>query len=96
MAWYSWVPMLLAQAGDAAAKTDESQLPPGMKLLAAVGILVGSFVLGHFIAKGLRLPDFSVRIGFVLFDVVRRHRDLRSRLAAEAGHRSEWRRRARL
>ena len=70
MVWTSWVPMLLAQAGEAVAKTDESQMSPGMKLLMAVGILVGSFVLGHFIAQGLKLPDFGVRIGFVLFTLL--------------------------
>src|SRR5271156_215347 len=69
MAWYSWMPTLLAEAGgavaEAAAKADDS-LSTATKFWIVIAVVVGSFVIGRLIANGLRLPDFAVRIGFVL------------------------------
>ena len=39
----------------------------GVKLALAVGVIAGSFLLGHYLAKRLRMPDYSFKIGLVLF-----------------------------
>ncbi len=65
MAWISSLPWLLAAAADAAAPADDSWTV-GQKFTIVIGIAIASFVLGYLIARWLRLPDFSARIGFVL------------------------------
>ena len=63
------LPLLLAQAGAQGASLDDSLSLP-IKLLIAVGVLVGSFALGTLIARMLRLPDFAFRIGLVLCTLI--------------------------
>jgi SecD/SecF fusion protein len=74
MAWYLNLPWIVAQAANAAKEvaaepaTDETSV--ATRLLAAVAVIVGSFVLGSLIARWLRLPEFSFRIGIILFALI--------------------------
>lgn len=76
MLWYLNLPWIVAQqATDVAAKVAaEPPADEGMsivfKLLAAVGVVAGSFIGGAFVARALRLPDYSFRIGLVLFTFI--------------------------
>ncbi len=79
MAPYSTIAWLLAQAAPAVEAADKAtteaanDLATGdastsmLRLLIAIGIIVGSFVAGTIIANALRMRDYSFRIGLVLF-----------------------------
>jgi len=79
MAPYSTIAWLLAQAAPAVEAADKAaaeaanDLATGdastsmLRLLIAIGIIVGSFVAGTIIANALRMRDYSFRIGVVLF-----------------------------
>jgi len=79
MAWYSNLAWLLAQAAPAADKVAEKAAEAAadaadgdgmtglVRLFIALGVVVGSFALGAAIARGLRMKDYSFRIGLVLF-----------------------------
>ena len=41
-----------------------------VKLVLAVAVVAGSFVLGALVARGLRMPDYSFKIGLVLFTLI--------------------------
>ena len=76
MLWYLNLPWIVAQqATDAAAKVAAEPLADGgmsvvFKLLMAVGVVAGSFIGGALVARALRLPDYSFRIGLVLFTLI--------------------------
>jgi len=70
MAWYCTVPMMLAQAAAPAVAGDESGLSMSLKLILAAGTIVGSFLLGALVARGLRMPDHATRIGLVFFTLI--------------------------
>ena len=73
MAWYSNLVWFLAQAAAPAAEVpagDEDGMSGTLRLIVAVGILVGSFVLGNLIASGLRMQDYGFKIGLVIFALV--------------------------
>ncbi|MGD9721675.1 MAG: protein translocase subunit SecD [Pirellulales bacterium] len=55
-----------ADAAEAAADSSTVLL----QLLAAVGIIGGSFAAGVLLARALRLPDFGVKIGVIIFALV--------------------------
>lgn len=79
MAPYSTIAWLLAQAAPAVEAADKAatdaanDLATGdastsmLRLLIAIGIIIGSFVAGAIIANALRMRDYSFRIGVVLF-----------------------------
>lgn len=69
MAWYLTLPMLFAQAA-APQVVDDGSMTPTLKLVIALGVIVGSFVGGGVIARSLRMPDYSFKIGLVLFTLV--------------------------
>ena len=69
MFWQTQLPLLLAQAGTSGASIDDSLSMP-IKLMIAVGVIAGSFVLGALIARALRMPDDAFRIGLVLFTLI--------------------------
>ncbi len=77
MAWYSHFAWLVAQAApavEAAEKAAQDAVDGDvssttLRLLVAVGVIVGSFMVGSLIANALRLKDFGFRIGLVLFTV---------------------------
>lgn len=58
----SVLPLLLA-ADAAAAEPEASSLLP---LLAAVAVIVGSFVAGHLLAKAVKMPDYGLKIGVIV------------------------------
>jgi SecD/SecF fusion protein len=62
---------IIAQAAAAQAAAETPAAPQGsatlLHLLVAVAVVVGSFVLGNFIARRLRMPDYAFKIGLVLF-----------------------------
>jgi SecD/SecF fusion protein len=65
MAWNCSFPLIIAQAAaDAGA---ESGMSPILKLVIAAAVIVGSFALGAMIARRLRMPDYSFKIGLLLF-----------------------------
>jgi SecD/SecF fusion protein len=65
MAWNHSFPLIIAQAAaDAGA---EGGMSPVLKLVIAAAVIVGSFALGAFIARRLRMPDYSFKIGLLLF-----------------------------
>ncbi len=73
MAWYSNLVWFLTQAAAPAAEVpagDEDGMSGTLRLIVAVGILVGSFVLGNLIASGLRMRDYGFKIGLVIFALV--------------------------
>jgi SecD/SecF fusion protein len=76
MLWYLNLPWIVAQqATEVAAKVAaEPPAEGGMsivfKLLLAVGVVAGSFIGGTIVARALRLPDYSFRIGLVLFTLI--------------------------
>jgi hypothetical protein len=67
MASTSLLPWILAQAEPAAADAGGDEMTVALRLLAAVGLIVGSFVVGGLLARALRLPEFSFKIGIVVF-----------------------------
>ncbi len=76
MLWYSNLPWIVAQqAADVATKVAAEPAADGgmsilFKMLLAVGVVAGSFIAGAVVARVLRLPDYSFRIGLVLFTFV--------------------------
>jgi len=62
-------PWLLAQAAGQAATLDEGMSMP-IKIGVAFGILIGSFVVGIMLANALRMADYGVKFGIVIFSVV--------------------------
>ncbi len=76
MLWYLNLPWIVAQqATEVAAKVAaEPPADGGMsvvfQLLLAVGVVAGSFIGGSLVARALRLPDYSFRIGLVLFTLI--------------------------
>ncbi len=58
-------PLLLAQAAEQAPAPD-SGLSIGEQSGIFVAVIAASFFLGHVLAKWLRMPDYSWKIGFVL------------------------------
>jgi SecD/SecF fusion protein len=76
MLWYLNLPWIVAQqATEVAAKVAaEPPADGGMsvvfQLLMAVGVVAGSFIGGSLVARALRLPDYSFRIGLVLFTLI--------------------------
>ena len=63
--------LLFAQAAANQAVANQAADPvvnPGgmegwVKLLIALAVVIGSFVLGSVVAKGLRMPDYGARSG---------------------------------
>ncbi len=78
MAWYSnlaWIvaqatPTVEAAAAEAAPAVAGDEMSGVMKLLVALGILVGSFVVGSLLANALKMKDYAVRLGVVVFTLV--------------------------
>ena len=76
MLWYLNLPWIVAQqAADVAAKVAAEPpadvgMPVLFKLLLAVGVIAVSFIGGALLARALRLPDYSFRIGLILFTFV--------------------------
>src|SRR4026207_2098266 len=62
-------PWLLAQAAGQAATLDEGMSIP-VKFAIAFGILIGSFVVGFMLARSLRMADYGVKFGVVIFSIV--------------------------
>ncbi len=69
MAWYFNLPSIFAQAKPAADVAGDG-MSVALNLFIALGVVVGSFVLGSIIARGLRMPDYSTKIGIVLFTLI--------------------------
>src|SRR5262249_53581274 len=73
MAWYSNLAWILAQVAPQAAPqgaaADEG-MSITLKLIIAVAVLVGSFVVGGLLARLLRMPDYGFKIGLVLFTLL--------------------------
>ena len=63
MSWYV-NPLFAAEAGQL------SSLPWYVNLTVAVAILVVSFVLGEYLGKKLRMPDYGWKIGVCLFTLL--------------------------
>lgn len=72
MAAYFHLPFVLAQVAPPAAEVAEigTEMSMMLKLIIALGVIVGSFLVGAAIARSLRMPDYGFRIGLVLFTVV--------------------------
>ncbi len=70
MSLYSILPWIIAQAEQAAAEPAPGGMGGAWRLLVAAGVIVGSFVVGALLARALRLPDFAVKIGVVVFALV--------------------------
>src|SRR5262245_11075582 len=73
MAWLNTLPFILAQAQAQVAAAEpaaDAGLSPAVLLLIAVGVFVGSFMLGNFIGRALRMPDYGFKIGIVLFTII--------------------------
>ena len=78
MAWYSNLAWIVAQVAPTATKaaTTADTIAAGdegsgmIKLLVALAVLVGSFVGGSLLARALKVPEYSFRIGLVLFTLV--------------------------
>jgi len=75
MAPYSHFAWLIAQAAPVVEAADKAATEAAtgdastgtLRLLIAIGIIIGSFVAGTLIANALRMRDYSFRIGLVLF-----------------------------
>jgi len=70
MAWLSDFSTLLAQVVPPVEVAADDGMSILIKLIIAVGVVAGSFLAGAALARSLRMPDFSFRIGLVLFTVV--------------------------
>ncbi len=68
MSWYQTLAWVVSQAEKAV--PEESSMSVGIKLLAAVAVVAGSFGLGYLLARRLRMPDYSFKIGLVLFTLI--------------------------
>ncbi len=77
----SLLPWIVAQVKDAAeaaaGAADVAQeaaggdgLTMGLRFLVAIGLLVGAFVIGAAIARWLKVPEYSFRVGLILFVAV--------------------------
>ena len=73
MVWYSILSNIVAQAAPAAAAAAAadagggSEMSVAIRLILAVGVIASSFVLGGVLARALKMPDFSFKIGLLLF-----------------------------
>jgi SecD/SecF fusion protein len=68
MTWYSNLPWIIAQAAPAGGDAPAGdELSGTLALLVAVAIIVGSFVAGGLIARGLRMPDYAFKMGLIVF-----------------------------
>ncbi|MEX2112070.1 MAG: protein translocase subunit SecD [Pirellulales bacterium] len=70
MALYSVLPWIVAQAEQAAAEPATDELGGVLRLLIAAGVIVGSFVVGALLARALRLPEYALKLGVVVFALV--------------------------
>ena len=66
MPWSSLLTPLLAQAAPAATPAGPWYSETWFLLLAAVATLVIPYLIGNFIAKSLRMPDYGWKIGLML------------------------------
>ena len=68
MAWYSNLAWIIAQAAPAAeAVPADDDMSGTLRLIAALAVVIGSFVVGGMIARALRMPDYGFKISLVLF-----------------------------
>ncbi len=68
MSWYQTLAWIVSQAENAVPA--EPSMSVGAKLGIAAGVVVGSFGLGNLLARRLRMPDYSFKIGLVLFTLI--------------------------
>ncbi len=69
MAWHGNFPWIMAQAAAEVPDNGEG-LSVALKLIIAVAVVAGSFFLGTIVARWLRMPDFSFKIGLLLFTLI--------------------------
>jgi SecD/SecF fusion protein len=71
MAWYSNLAWIIAQAAPAAeAAPADDNMSGTLRLIAALAVVIGSFVVGGIIARALRMPDYGFKISLVIFALV--------------------------